>query len=198
MLALDINNLKIEDKNWRLKWSAGNICLNLKYLSHLPSYLPRVYLQICPILIFVQHCEILFRNNQWLHWRVFFLGPTKIFILPFPPTSDFCFHSGNSWSVVQLCQSSILTMSFTSEHTMRIDRQYLRLKSVTNVYDKKISKYFPSLFHPFLFPPTKSYKRLNSSFKWQFSPWILPFNFFGWKVKYRKNWAFQYEVTCMK
>ena len=50
LLALDINNLQTEDKNPR-----GNICLKLKYLSHLSCYLQRrrtrPILNTCPMSI---------------------------------------------------------------------------------------------------------------------------------------------------
>ena len=50
LLALDIKNLQTEDKN-----SRGNICLELKYLSHLSCYLrggrTRPILNTCPMSI---------------------------------------------------------------------------------------------------------------------------------------------------
>ena len=94
LLALDINNLQTEDKN-----SRGNICLKLKYLSHLSCYLrrrrTRPILNTCPMSIlnicfpFCIHSEV--KNS-------------KISKSSFPPKFQvFASVSGDSSSVVQLC-----------------------------------------------------------------------------------------------
>ena len=94
LLALDINNLQTEDKN-----SRGNICLELKYLSHLSCYLPRgrtrPILNTCPMStlnICFQFC---------IHSEV---KNSKISKSSFPPKFQvFASVSGDSSSVVQLC-----------------------------------------------------------------------------------------------
>ena len=90
LLALDINNLQTEDKN-----SRGNICLELKYLSHLSCYLPRgrrrPILNTCPMSIL----------NICFHSEV---KNSKISKSSFPPKFQvFASVSGDSSSVGQLC-----------------------------------------------------------------------------------------------